>query len=547
MNTSENENGFLKEYINYETIQKNSQSGMSTNSLIKHYLCPNCKRFPKIIFKDDKNVIIYCEDSKGIEMSLKNYMRFKTINNNIQPNSSSESNNKFTGYCFDCIKQFNENSSNEHKGHFLKEYEYMLSFIEKKLNLIKIEKGDAKLEPYSSFTDKENVINEIKIENENGKIIKKIKNVTHIDNLYSDNSFEELIKIIIEDAKLYPNYDIHYENIKNIFYYLSDRMEIEYHSYENQSSDIRIFGKNFISNNENNFILFIDEKEEKLKEIVTVKDPKKTLKIKLIKINEPIDLSEMFNKCDCLLKINKINKWNTSNLESIRGMFNGCRALEELPDISEFVTNKITDLSQFFEECITLTSIPNISKWDVENVKSLEDIFNECESLESLDLSGWKPNKLEVIKSMFQNCNNLASLKGLDKFNTSKVINMEYVFQNCLTLIDITGIYGWNTENVISFSNMFDGCESLKELPDLSKWETKKATKMDYMFSNCSMLEEIKYISKWNVENVTNMTSMFENCSNLKSFSDKLKWKLNSKLDKFYIFKGCNSLKEKPL
>ena len=28
MNTSENENGFLKEYINYETIQKNSQSGM---------------------------------------------------------------------------------------------------------------------------------------------------------------------------------------------------------------------------------------------------------------------------------------------------------------------------------------------------------------------------------------------------------------------------------------------------------------------------------------------------------------------------------------
>ena len=40
----------------------------------------------------------------------------------------------------------------------------MLSFIEKKLNLIKIEKGDTKLEPYSSFTDKGNVINEIKID-----------------------------------------------------------------------------------------------------------------------------------------------------------------------------------------------------------------------------------------------------------------------------------------------------------------------------------------------------------------------------------------------
>jgi surface protein len=546
MNTNENEEGFYNEYINYETIQKVSQSGMSTNSLIKHYLCPNCKHFPKLIFKDNKTVIIYCVDCEGTEMDLGKYMKFKTINYHIQSNTLSEPNNKYIGYCFTCLKHFHENNSNEHKDHNFKNNEYMISFIEKKLNLKKIEKGETKIEPYSTLTDKGNVINEIKIE-EDGKIIKNIKNNTNIDNLYSDNPFEELIKIIIEDSKLCPNNNTHYENIKNIFYYLSDQMEIEYHSYENEILNRRIFGHNFFQKNINNFILIIDGKEEQLKEMFEFKDIQETLKIKLIKINEPTDLSQMFYECDCLSKIKKVNKWNTSKLESISEMFNGCRALEKLPDISEFVTNKITDLSSMFEECITLTSIPDISKWDVENVITMKDIFNGCESMESLDLSEWKPNKLKVIESMFQNCKILDSLKGLENFDTSEVTNMSYVFQNCKTLIEIKGIYGWKTENVTSFSNMFDGCESLKELPDLSKWETKKATRMDYMFRNCSNLEEIKCISEWNVRNVINMNSMFENCSNLKSFSDKLKWELNPKLDKYYIFNGCDSLKEKPI
>ena len=546
MAINENDN-FINEYDNYIPIPKTSQSAASTNTISKHYLCPNCKSFPKLIFKDDKKVKIFCGDFDGNEMELKKYMDFKTTKDNIHLTVSSELNNKCIGYCFDCKKKFYENNSEEHKEHKLKKnFDDMINFIKKKLNLPEIQQGEIKSEKYV-FTDKISEINEFKLvnEKENVNVIKKDEN-TNIDNLYSDNPFEELIKMIIEDSKLYPN-DAHYENIKNIFYYLSDTLQIEYHSYENQSTEIRIFGKNFVQNNDNNFILIINEKEEKLKEIVTVKDNKEPLKIKLIKINEPTDLSEMFYKCDCLSKINIINKWNTSNVVSISGMFNGCRALEKLPDISELVTNKITDLSSMFEECITLVDIPDISKWNVENVTNMKDIFNGCESLENLDLSGWNPNKLEVIESMFQDCYNLTSLKGLDKFDTSKVTNMNYVFQNCKTLIEIAGIYGWNTQKVTSFSNMFDGCESLIELPNLSKWETKTATRMDYMFSNCTNLEEIQYISEWNVENVIDMNSMFENCSKLNSFPDISKWKLNPKLDKYYIFNGCDSLKEKPI
>ena len=550
MDNNQNENdNFINEYNKYETIPKTSLSAESTNISVKHYLCPNCKHFPNLVFTDNKKVIIYCGDSDGNEMDLKKYLEFKTTKDNISQTISNESNNKCIGYCFDCKKKFYENNALQHKEHFLKNYDDMINFIKKKLKLPEMEKGETKSEPYS-FTDKRNVINEYKLVNENGNdsIIKKIDNNTNIDNLYSNNPFEELIEIIIEDSKLYPN-DIHYENIKNIFYYLSDQMEIEYHSYENQSLDIRIFGQNFVENNINNFILFIGEKEEKLKEIIKVKDPNEILNIKLIKINEATDLSEMFYECNCLSKIymNKSNKWNTSNVTTMNGMFYGCKALEFLPDISEWVTDKITDLSSMFEGCEILETLPDISKWDVGNVKSMSYMFNGCESLEYLpELSNWKTNNLETIESMFQNCKNLISLKGLENWNTSQISNMSYTFQNCWSLTDLDGISYWNTEKVISFSNMFDQCENLIILPDLSNWITKKAEKMNYMLSNCKKLESLPDISKWDVQNVISMNSMFENCSSLKSFPNISKWTKNKYLDTCLMFKGCDSLKEKP-
>ena len=535
------------------SIKKEGESnGKSTTDILNkndHYYCPNCHSFPLICFKENKIINIKCKDS-DIDISLHKYLNYKVTKGEIQNFVINNLNKKYTGYCFVCKQFFCENNSEDHKEHNIKDFQDIINFIIQKLNQPKIiqvkEEEKSEIPEIHKITSKKSEIGDtIKFEEKNGRYVQKTNN-DNIDNKYLNDPFEGLIKMIIEDSKSYPS-NTHYENIKNIFYYLSDTLQIEYHSYENQSTEIRIFGKNFVQNNDNNFILIINEKEEKLKEIVTVKDNKEPLKIKLIKINEPTDLSEMFYKCDCLSKINIINKWNTSNVVSISGMFNGCRALEKLPDISELVTNKITDLSSMFEECITLVNIPDISKWDVENVTNMKDIFNGCESLENLDLSGWKPNKLEVIESMFQDCYNLTSLKGLDKFDTSKVTNMNYVFQNCKSLIEIAGIYGWNTQKVTSFSNMFDGCESLIELPNLSKWETKTATRMDYMFSNCTNLEEIQYISEWNVENVIDMNSMFENCSKLNSFPDISKWKLNPKLDKYYIFNGCDSLKEKPL
>ena len=547
----EHTEGGLKEEIdkideNLTSIKKNSSTSYKISEVIFniHYLCPNCKSFPLINFKEDKKLFIKCEDCQ-IEITLDNYIKFKTTKGDIQNFKKCEQNERYFGYCFDCFQYFCENKSKEHEGHNTKNFKDIIDFIKKKLNLPDIVevKGEANPVVHNNTSEKNEKEGTIKFMENNGVLIPQ-KNTDIIDNKYSNDPFEGLILMILNDEQIYHN-NTHYENIKNIFYYLSDQMEIEYHNFENGNLDIRIFGKNFVKNNSNNFILFIDGKEEKLKDIVHVEEKEKRLKIKLIKINEPTDLSEMFHECDCLSKINKINKWKTSNLKSIKEMFNGCRALEELPDISEFVTNKITDLSSIFEGCEIIDNLPGISNWDVENVESLKDIFNGCQYLESLDLSKWKPKKLKTIESMFQNCNNLNSLKGLENFDTRQVTNMSNLFYKCYSLTEIKGISDWNTEKVIYFNYMFASCKSLKKLDDLSNWKTKEAKRMNYMFSNCHELEEIRDISNWNVENVIDMNRMFKKCSSLKSFPDLSNWKLNKKVDSCCMFKACESLKEK--
>ena len=524
-------------------IDSNSSNDLKNSS---HYLCPTCHTFPKLILKENRKIYIYCKDIKGGEMDLKDYMEYKLTKGDIKEYTFSEPNKEYIGYCFDCKINFSKNNSNEHKTHNNKHFEDMLIFIKNKL---KFPDNKEFSNPESFLNSNQN--NKIDDTNvyENGKdsgIIIKVEKKNFIDNLFTNNPFSDVIQIIIQDLKLYPN-NIHYENIKTIFCFLSEQLEIEYHNFATQSLDIRIFGENFVENNSNNFILFMDGKEEKLKEIVQVKGLNETLKIKLVKINETTDLSEMFYDCEGLKKINIINGWNTSNVTTMSGMFYGCKALEYLPDISKWKTNNVTDFSSMFEECEILERLPDISKWNVENVKSMSSMFSGCESLEQLpDLSKWNTNNLETIYSMFQNCKVLISLNGLESWNTSKITNMGYAFQNCKSLTDLGDISKWNTENVTSFSNMFDKCKSLTRLPDLSKWNTQNVTIMCYMFSKCKMLESIPEISLWNVQNVKYMNNMFENCSNLKLFPDISKWNKNKDLDSSFMFKGCDSLKNIP-
>jgi len=64
---------------------------------------------------------------------------------------------------------------------------------------------------------------------------------------------------------------------------------------------------------------------------------------------------------------------------------------------------------------------------------------------------------------MFNECNKLKEIKGLNKFNTNKVNNMKAMFNFCSELESLD-LSNFNTENVTDMSGMFNECNKLKYL-----------------------------------------------------------------------------------
>ena len=84
---------------------------------------------------------------------------------------------------------------------------------------------------------------------------------------------------------------------------------------------------------------------------------------------------------------------------------------------------------------------------------------------------------------------------------------------------------------------MFSNCIYLTFLPDISKWNTSKVIDMNYMFSECSTLKSLPDISKWDIGNVEYMDNMFNKCSSLSSIPNFYKKEIILK----YIVENENS------
>ena len=61
---------------------------------------------------------------------------------------------------------------------------------------------------------------------------------------------------------------------------------------------------------------------------------------------------------------------------------------------------------------------------------------------------------------LFAGCNKLKEIKGIDKFNTSKVNNMKAMFQLC-NEIESINLSNFDTSNVTDMSGLFNKCHKL--------------------------------------------------------------------------------------
>ena len=140
-------------------------------------------------------------------------------------------------------------------------------------------------------------------------------------------------------------------------------------------------------------------------------------------------------------------------------------------------------------------------------------MFRDCQNLNSLDLSNFNTSNVNDMGSMFDGCNKLKQIKGINNFDTSKVKNMNSMFQNCNEL----------------------------EYLDLSYFNTVNVTNMKKMFNKCYKLKKIKGINDFYISNDTNITEMFQECDELEYLNLS---KFNSSINRNYNNRLKNKLDE---
>ena len=223
-------------------------------------------------------------------------------------------------------------------------------------------------------------------------------------------------------------------------------------------------------------------------------------------------------------------------LKSLSGYFNGFKNLKSIKGLEFLDTSETLNMESMFSGCSSLTSL-DVSGFKTDKVTRMDDMFFGCSGLTSLDMSGFKTDNVISMQSMFWGCSGLTEL-DVSSFKTDNLKNMFYMFYGCsgLTSLDLSG---FKTDNARIMTSMFDGCSGLKEL-DVSGFNTASVTEMSYMFRNCSSLTSLD-VSGFKTDNVTDMSYMFAYCNQLATIYASERWNMGNVEEekKGNMFAGC--------
>lgn len=318
----------------------------------------------------------------------------------------------------------------------------------------------------------------------------------------------------------------------------------------------------------------------------------KTIDVTNLDVSKAKVLSSFFKEDPKLTQIIGLDKWDTSNCETMESMFDSdlvltnidvsnfntqkvsrttnmfisCRALESLDvsnfntsnlvlmdrmfayvpgkitGLNNFDTSKVTNLSGAFTGTdFTKTNPDDIKDWDVSSVTNMSNLFQACK-FSSLDLSNWDLNNVTNMSYMFASDNNIDQVKNIADWDVSKVINMSGMFSN-VTDDDLSVIQNWDVSNVENMASMFENCANLKSL-DLSNWNTKSLTTITRMFNQSKLLNEdnLKGYQTLITNRVSSIAWTFANTGF--TAIDFSKADTSNIIDMSYAFYGTSKLKK---
>ena len=93
-----------------------------------------------------------------------------------------------------------------------------------------------------------------------------------------------------------------------------------------------------------------------------------------------------------------------------------------------------TSTALWFLECENLSTIRNIDRLHTDYVTDMSQMFSYCSSLTSLDLSGFVTGKTTNTETMFFRCSKLTRIYASSSFSTSQITNSGEMFYGCSSL-----------------------------------------------------------------------------------------------------------------
>ena len=121
-------------------------------------------------------------------------------------------------------------------------------------------------------------------------------------------------------------------------------------------------------------------------------------------MNSITDMGCMFYECSSLIELPKeISEWKLDNVIDISNLFYGCKKMRFNIDFKKWNLSKVEDISGMFYGCENLKKIEQFSK--IDNIKNVSFLFYNCINLNELpEKLDFNTDKLTQIKGMFYNC-----------------------------------------------------------------------------------------------------------------------------------------------
>ena len=162
---------------------------------------------------------------------------------------------------------------------------------------------------------------------------------------YAEGSF---IRFINKSQNFENNIEIKkIKKIKNNE--INNEITIKYIILEDDK--IKIFNKDFVLKNKENFKIIVEGKEQEICSELDITENiknKEFLEIKLKQYNLVYDISNMFAECKQLISISDLSNLNTIEVTHMENLFYDCSELESISDISKWKTSNVINMRGIF-------------------------------------------------------------------------------------------------------------------------------------------------------------------------------------------------------